>query len=268
MSARWVAGCVRARLLLDHRAGPATAVRLAGRASLGEALAGLAGTAYAPAVAEATLEEAQRAVAACTALQLRVLAAWLPRDAVTGLRSLAAWYELVNLEDRLGYVAGGSLRTPFELGVLSSVWEAASSAQSAAELRGLLARSAWGDPGSDDPEDIHLALRLAWAQRVAAQAPEARAWASGAAAILLAEELFVAGRRLRGALARRTRLGTEWRGAETVAELRALLPGARGLGARRDREARGPLAGRAPLVARRRGRRRGDGAGPRPAAER
>lgn len=225
MSAGWVAGSVRARLLLERRAGPETAMRLAQAGSLGEAVAGLARTAYAPAAAAATtLETAQRAVTACTALHLRVLAAWLPRGAATGLRALAAWFELVNIEDRLAYLAGGRLRAPFELGVLSSVWEAAASTQSAEELRRLLRSSSWGDPGSDDPQDIHLALRFAWARRIAAQAPEARAWAAGAAAILLAEELFVAKRRVDPGLARRAELGTTWPGAKTIAELRARLP--------------------------------------------
>jgi hypothetical protein len=199
-------------------------MRLAQAGSLGEAVAGLARTAYAPAASVTTLAEVQRSVTACTALHVRVLAAWLPRGAATSLRALAAWFELVNIEDRLGYLAGERLAAPFELGVLSSVWEAAASTQSAEELRRLLRSSSWGDPGSDDPQGVHLALRFAWARRVAAQAPEARAWAAGAAAILLAEEIFVAGRRVDPVLARRAELGTTWPGAKTVAELRARLP--------------------------------------------
>ncbi len=224
MSAGWVAGSVRARLMLARRVGPPTAAALAQAASLGEALAGLSGTAYASAAAAATLEEAQREVAACTALQVRVLAAWLPRSMVTGLRSLAAWFELVNIEDRLAYLADGELRAPFELGVLSTVWETAATTQNAEELRRLLAGSSWGDPGSEDPQEIHLALRFAWARRVVTQASEASAWAAGAAAILLAEELLVSGRRVGPALARRAQLGSAWLGAETVPELRARLP--------------------------------------------
>ena len=141
-----------------------------------------------------------------------------------GLRSLAAWFELANIEDRLAYLAGATPLPPFELGVLSSVWDAAAATQSAEELRGLLAGSSWGDPGSDDPQEIHRLLRFAWTRRVAAHAPEARSWAAGAAAILLAEELLVAGRQVDPALARRAELGVAWPGAKTVSELRALLP--------------------------------------------
>ena len=121
MSAAWVAGSVRARLLLERCAGVETVKQLAGAESLAEAVVGLSGTAYAPVAKspETTLEEAQRVVAGCTALQLRVLAAWLPPEAKRLLRSLAAWFELVNIDDRLAYLAGGGLRPAFELGVLS-----------------------------------------------------------------------------------------------------------------------------------------------------
>jgi hypothetical protein len=225
VSAAWVAGSVRARLLLERRAGIERVRTLADAGSLAEAVVSLAGTAYAPVAksARTTLEDAQRGVAGSTALQLRVLAAWLPPDAKRLLRSLAAWFELVNIEDRLAYLAGGELSPAFELGVLSSVWEAAASTQSAEELRRLLQRSSWGDPGSDDPQDIHLALRLAWARRVAAEVPEARPWALGAVAILVAQELFVADHP-RLAQAEHVGLGSDWLGAETLADLRDRLP--------------------------------------------
>ncbi|MGZ4422219.1 MAG: hypothetical protein ACXVFJ_12930 [Gaiellaceae bacterium] len=224
MSAGWVAGSVKARLLLGRRAGVETARRLAEARSLEEAGSGLAGTAYAQAAAPRDLEEAQRGVAASVVLRLRVLAAWLPPGGRTGLRALAAWFELANIEDRLAYLGGAPLRAPFELGVLSSVWDAAASARSPEELRALLASSSWGDPGGLEAQQIHLALRLAWARRLSAQIPEAGRWAGGAAAILLAEELLVARRRLDPALARRVGLGTNWHGAETLDGLRARLP--------------------------------------------
>ena len=41
---------------------------------------------------------------------LRVLAGWLPPAAVGRLRALAAWFELVNIEQRVDYLAGGELR--------------------------------------------------------------------------------------------------------------------------------------------------------------
>lgn len=224
MRAGWVAARVKARLVLERRAGVETARRLAEASSLQEAGSGLLGTAYAQAAVARELEEAQRGVAASAAMQLRVLAAWLPPGGATGLRALAAWFELANIEDRLAYLAGAPLRAPFELGALSSVWDAAASSQSPEELRVLLASSSWGDPGSLDAQQIHLALRLAWARRVAAETPEASRWAAGAAAILLAEELLVAGRRLDPVLARRVGLGAIWHGAETLDGLRARLP--------------------------------------------
>jgi hypothetical protein len=108
--------------------------------------------------------------------------------------------------------------------MLSSVWGRVAEAQSAGELRSALAGSSWGDPGGEEPHRIHLALRLGWARRVTTQVPEARAWAAGAAAILLAEELFLSRRRPDAVLVRRADLGSAWPEAETPAELRARLP--------------------------------------------
>jgi len=225
VSAGWVAGSVRARLLLERRLGATSADRLARQPSLDGALSMLANTPYGSAASSpAGLEEVQRQVVACTALDLRVLAAWLPRGAAVGLRALAAWFELANMEDRLAYLAGEELRPPFELGVLSSVWEAAETTQSPAELRALLRSSTWGDPGSDAPQELELGLRFAWARRVAAQVPEARAWVDGAVAILLAQELLVTGRRVEPALLVRLGLGSSWSEAGTLGELRARLP--------------------------------------------
>ncbi len=224
MSTGWIAASVRARLLLGRRSGPERALAVSRAPSFRDALGLLAGTIYAPSSLADSLEEAQRVVAAAAAIQLRILAAWLPPGGAVGLRALAAWFELANIEDRLAYLAGGELRPPFELGVLSSVWEAAGSAQSIEELRRALAGSSWGDPGSDDPREIGLALRLAWARRVAAQAPEAEPWAAGAVAILVAEELLVAEARTASVLTGRAAVGAASAGARTVVDLRAQLP--------------------------------------------
>lgn len=225
MGAGWVAGSVRARGLLQHRVGAET-VRLVARSDSLESAAGiLAAAGVLPPLAQAPgLEGAQRAMAANLALQVRLLAAWLPRDGAGALRALASWFELANIEDRLAYLGGAELRMPFELGVLSTVWADAAATQSADELRRLLAGSSWGDPGGTGSEDVHLALRLAWARRVSVQVPAARRWAAGAVALLLAGELFVAGRHADDDLVRRVRLGRGWAGAATVAELRAALP--------------------------------------------
>ncbi len=224
MAAAWVAGSVRARLLLQHRAGPETALLVAQAGSLEEAVGLLSTTGAAVEARGASLEAAQRAVAATLALRIRLLAAWLPRDGAAAMRALAGWFELVNIEDRLAYFTGAELRTPYELGMLSSVWASAGTAQSADEMRRLLTASSWGDPGSDDRDAVHLALRLAWARRVSTQVPVARAWAAGAVALLLAGELFVAERPVDDDLVRRVRLGESWAGAASIAELREELP--------------------------------------------
>jgi hypothetical protein len=222
--AGWVAGSVRSRLLLEHRIGRETAQRVSRSDSLESALGLLTTTGVLADTDGSSLEDAQRTVAASLALRVRTLTAWLPRDAAGGLRALAAWFELANVEDRLAYLEGAELRSPYELGVLSSIWRDAAAAQSVEELRRLLARSSWGDPGCDDREGVHLALRLAWARRVSAQAPVARPWAAGAVAILLAAELFVAARPVDDDLVRRVGLGRSWPRAGSVAGLRELLP--------------------------------------------
>ena len=223
MGAAWIAGSVRARLLLQHRAGPETALLVAQAGSLENAVGLLAAAGVADARAS-SLETAQRAVAASLALRIRLLAAWLPREGAAELRALAAWFELANIEDRLAYLGGAELRSPYELGMLSSTWTAAAGTQSVDELRRVLAGSSWGDPGSSDPDDVHLALRLAWARRVSSQVPVARAWAEGAVALLVAAELFVAERSFDDHLRRRVRLGGAWVEAGTLVELGELLP--------------------------------------------
>ena len=195
MSASWIAGSVRARLLVaERRLGRDGAAEVAAARSLPEAVAVLASSPYRRALRPGLdLAAAQRAVAETTLLQLRLLAGWLPADALGSLRALAAWYELANLEDRVAYLAGGPLRHPFELGSLSTAWPRAAEGQSLEELRRILAASAWGDPGGATPSQLGLGLRLAWARRVDAEAPEAGRWAAGAAALLLVRALFVEG---------------------------------------------------------------------------
>lgn len=227
MSAAWIAGAVRARLLVSERClGAEGAAKLAGSPSLRDALVELGRTPYRREIGlELTLAEAQRAVASKTLIDLRLLAGWLPGDALGLLRALAAWHELANLEDRIAYLGSAPLRQPFELGSLAAVWPRAAGTQSLDELRRALAASAWGDPGGETAAELGIGLRLAWARRAAAEAPEVGALAAGASALLLARELFVVGLPVEILpLAAFPLLGPRWPRAGTFAQFVEALP--------------------------------------------
>jgi hypothetical protein len=236
MNLPWVAGTVRARLLLRHRLGRDRALEAAACTTFPEALALLGSAGYRDELQAATnLASAQRALAATLLLRLRVLAAWLPPEGASVLRALAGWFELVNIQERLASFVGGPPPRPFDLGSLSTAWNTLSQAQTPAELRASLARSIWGDPRGERPEQMHVSLRLALAGRVAATAPELARLADGAVALLVARMLFAEGRPLAQLLADRRlrRLGRTWQAAPTFTELVARLPA----------EASWPLAG-------------------------
>jgi hypothetical protein len=226
LSAGWVGASVRARLLLRRRLGRERAAQLARSGSLREAIVSLLPTAYGRELEPGhDLEAAQRAVAASTLLHLRLLSGWLPPGSAEFMRSLAAWYEVVNAEDRLAYLLGAELRPSFDLGGLASAWPAASQAVDSTELRQALAASAWGDPGGMKPDELHLALRTSWANRVAASVPEVGDLVAGGLALLLGRELFVTGRPVDLLLRRHVpALGVEWERARTFAELATSLP--------------------------------------------
>ena len=222
----WVAGSVRARHLLARRLGRRRARALATSPSLGDALAVLEGTAYGRRVhAGMSLAEAQRAIVATALWHMRILAGWLPPGGVRTVRALVGWFELANIEDRLRYIAGEDVPPPFELGALSTAWPLLAGAQSPRDVRAGLVGSAWGDPGTDDPGEMGLALRMSWARRVSQAAPEAGGWASGAVALVLAREMFAAGRPP-AALAelRPPGVGSAWPRASSPPALEALLP--------------------------------------------
>lgn len=222
----WVAGSVRARHLLARRLGRQGARALASSPSLDAALAVLEGTAYGRRVrAGMDLGEAQRAIAATALWHMRILAGWLPSSGVGPVRALAGWFEIANVEDRLRYLAGRDAPRPFALGALATAWPVLAAAQSPEDVRAGLVGSAWGDPGSVDPAELGLALRLSWARRVHAVAPEAAGWASGAVALVLARELFVARRPVDVLVAHRPPgVGSSWAQASSLAAFRDLLP--------------------------------------------
>ncbi|HEV7213028.1 MAG TPA: hypothetical protein VGN47_15060 [Blastococcus sp.] len=227
MSARWVAGTVRARAMAHRRIGAGGARALAASPSLEDALATLSASPYGHDVRTGqTLAEAQRAVGDTLLWNLRVFAGWLPPDGGRQLRLLAGWFEIANVEELLRGAAGGPAAAPFRLGALATVAPRLAAAGSPAELRRVLAASPWGDPGGEAPADVVPALRLAWAERVAGGVPPARPWALAGGALLVARELFVAGRPLPAvaeATARRL-LGRAATTATTPAGFAAVLP--------------------------------------------
>jgi hypothetical protein len=227
VSGAWISGSVRARLVVaERRLGREGARELAESPALRDALVVLGRSPYRREISlELSLEEAQRALAAKTLLDLRLLAGWLPQDALGLLRTLAAWFELANIEERIAYLGGAPGRRPFELGSLASAWPKASEAQSLEELRRALAPSGWGDPGGETPAELGLGLRLAWARRVADTAPGTRHWAAGGVALLVAQFLFVAGVPVEALPLPHVRLlGGAWQDAGTYARFVEALP--------------------------------------------
>jgi hypothetical protein len=227
MSAGWVAGSVRAKALAQRRLGAGAARALAASSSLEVALAALAATPYRQEVRPGQgLAEAQRAVAATLLWHLRVLAGWLPREGADMLRLLAGWFEIANVDEVLHRLSGGAGEEPFRLGALATAWPRLARARSAAELRGTLAASAWGDPGEAAPRAVQLGMRLSWMARVGAELERATPWAAGAAALLVARERFAAGHDLPAAALARARplLGSDALEAASLGELARRLP--------------------------------------------
>ncbi|HEU5469316.1 MAG TPA: hypothetical protein VFV67_01585 [Actinophytocola sp.] len=226
MSARWVAGNVRARALSSRRVGTDGARALAAAPSLDDAVRQLAATPYGRDVhAGQTLAQAQHAVGATLLWHLRVLAGWQPREGVESVRLLAGGFEITNSDELLLRLRGGSAEEPYQLGRLGVAWRRLVSAASRAEVREILAASAWGDPGADTPAAIELWMRMSWAARVSTAIPEAVRWAAGAAALRVAREVFQLGRRLDDPAGRRVAalLGPGALTAGTVADFRRVL---------------------------------------------
>lgn len=229
MSVAWVAGSVRAKALARRRLGADAARRLASLGSLDEALRMLSATSYGRAARPGqALAEAQHAVAAALLWNLRVLAGWLPPGGVGLLRALAGWFEIANTDELLLTVLGGQGGRAFQLGALATAWPRLRGARSLAGLRSALAGSAWGDPGGDSSLAIRFGMRARWAARVAGYPGQARTWACGGAALLVAGERLVAGRQIQAAAIPLLRglIGPAAMAAGTCEELAAVLPSA------------------------------------------
>lgn len=189
MSASWVAGTVRAEALTRRRVGAAGARTLATSPDLSRAASTLAATPYGHDLSPgADLATLQHAVGATLLWHLRVLAGWLPREGADMLRALVGGFEVANLDEQLARLRGVADEPPYRLGALETAWTRLQDAPSLDEVRRVLASSAWGDPGSTTPRAMTVATRLAWADRVAAEVPEAAAWARAGAALFLLRE--------------------------------------------------------------------------------
>jgi len=204
MSARWIAGAVRARALAERRAGPERARSVAAADGLSAALRELSGSAYGRRLHQGLdLAAAEYAVDQTLLWNLRVLAGWLPYRGVAMLRDLSCGFEAADILGRMRELGGEPAGPPYELGALALVWPAARQATSAARIRRELAFSPWGDPGSDSPADLAVFLRLSGSVRLSRTDPAAERWAAADAALTVGREVFVADRPL-GPAARRT----------------------------------------------------------------
>ncbi|TCC21601.1 V-type ATPase subunit [Kribbella sindirgiensis] len=228
MGAGWVAATVRAKAMARRRIGAGAARRLASSPGLPDALRLLDGTAYARAAAPGTtLPEAEHQVAAAEVWQLRVLSGWLPRAASGLARALGGRYELANIEAHARALAApGQRRTYHELGSLALSWPRIVATMSADELRRALAASPWGDTGEATAGTLHDVLVLRWLRMVAAEAPQATGWVSGAAVLVAAKQLLVATRGPSDSFVRAAAplIGSDWVRAGSLADLQRSTP--------------------------------------------
>ena len=224
----WIAGTTRAQLLLGRRLGDAQAGLVARSASLVEGVGALVGSAYGEHVQVGdSLSVAERAVAETLLWHLRILAGWLPGAGAVLVRTLAARFELENIDARLAALAGdGREPVPFALGGLATVWPRLEHAHTIDEIAAALADSAWGAPWRGrSAAELALGLRVSWARRAWESAPEATTWVAGAGALLVARELLVAADRSHvSQLQRLPGIGVDALDAGTLDELRTALP--------------------------------------------
>lgn len=185
MSAGWVAAQVRSRSLASHCVGPAGARELAGAGSLDAALGILATSSYGERLHPGlNLAASEHEVFASVLWNLRVLAGWSPALGASRFHALAGVFELMNLQGDLARIEGHQCPVPFELGSLASV-SSRVAPLTIGELRDVLRRSPWGDPGALDATGVSIALQFALARRIVDDVPEAVQWAQTYAALVL-----------------------------------------------------------------------------------
>ncbi len=238
MSSPWVAGVVRAKALARRRLGAAGVRAVATSPGLSQALTALASSSYGHDVRSGqSLGAAQHAVGASLLWNMRVLAGWLPRGHVDVVRLFAAGFEAANIDEHLSALQhpstphGEPADPPYTLGMLDTSWSRLSSTTTLTGIAEVLETSRWRLRGCTTPRELHLGLRLAWADAVVAGVPEAAGWARAGAALLVLKEVVLEGRRLTGPLALRASyvLGPTFVGALSgrpvdLAGVRAHLP--------------------------------------------
>jgi hypothetical protein len=228
MTGDWVAVAVRGRGLAGRRLGRAGVRRIAQYSSVAAAVADLSRTAYGRDVRPGMdLRTAQHAVYATLAWHLRILAGWAPIHGADRVRRLAAGFEIANITGRLAHLDGRPAEPAFTLGALAVGWSNVAAARTPAEVRQALTASAWGDPGSEELAAIRMVLAAAWARRVSEHVPEADAWSSAFAALLVARALAAGVFLASDDVTRRhisAVLGLRWTRAATLAELPSLVP--------------------------------------------
>lgn len=226
MSAGWVAGSVRGRLLTLRRLGAEDARSVAASGSTAAAVAGLANSVYGRDVhVGMSVTSARRAIGSACLWHLRVLAGWLPPRAGDVVRVFAGRFELANIGDRLAALAGERVAEPYILGALAVSWPRVAAASTTSEVRAALAGSVWGDPGTADWAAAAPALEARWTSWLAGAVPDASALAAGGAAMVVARQLAGAQPVPAAALGDlRRQLGRAWETATDVADLPARLP--------------------------------------------
>ena len=219
---------MRARLLSNRRLGAEGARRIVS-AGPGRAVALLAESPYGRSIRSSMDRTvAAQAAAETTLWHLRILAGWLGPAGTDIVRVVSGWFEIVNTERQLDLVADRPTRAPWDLGALEVAWNRTSRTASPEEIRQVLAASPWGDPGGTSATEVGVGMRLSWARRMAETASPATELATCEAAIVLARELLLFGRNLRGPTetsAARV-LGRRWidGGFSTPEQLALLLP--------------------------------------------
>ena len=228
MTGDWVAVAVRGRGLAGRRLGRAGVRRIAQCSSLDAAVLALSRTAYGRDVrAGMELHAAQHAVYVTLAWHLRILAGWAPIHGADRVRRLAAGFEIANITGHLARLGGRPAGPAFVLGALAVGWSKVAATRTPAAVRQALISSAWGDPGSEDLAAIRMVLAAAWARRVNEHVPEAHAWSSAFAALLVARAR-AAGTPLASNIPVRRHLaavlGLRWTSATSLGDLQAHVP--------------------------------------------